>query len=215
MKKMLFAAIMLISCYGNLSAQDSPYTSPISAEVVGGHNRLNFQLFLNRQVGQSRFSVFNLSNFSTDYQNTPSALEYNSLGLLHLRIFKGLGISAGGAVNSQTGFRPFAGLQFFMAKKAFLIALVSGIYLTETNNLESLALIEFKPKLVKKLGLYSRAQLLYNHNVYLNEHNNSYLNLRLGLSFKLFAFGAAANFSQYGSDMNFQDNYGGFVRVEF
>jgi hypothetical protein len=95
--------------------------------------------------------------------------------------------------------------------QAEVLSLVKDL---DVFNFETFALLENKPQLTDKLGLYTRVQGLYNHNTKQDFHDRSYLYLRAGLSIKKYQFGLGANFDRYGPFKINQENYGLFVRVE-
>jgi hypothetical protein len=126
----------------------------------------------------------------------------------------GLSVAGGATLNYVTGFRPTAGLQYTLANRQWLLVLLPRMDLRDDNNLEGFALLEYKPRLTKTLGLYSRLQGLYNYNTRQEYHDRSYLYARLGLTYQHYAFGFGANFDQYGPFRAAASTYGAFIRAE-
>lgn len=63
--------------------------------------------------------------------------------------------------------------------------------------------------------MYFRLQGLYNYNSRESHHERSYFDVRIGPSFKQFAFGAGANFDWYAAIKLYKENYGIFLRYSF
>ncbi len=163
---------------------------------------------------KTRFGFFNVTNFIGDYATTAQHNEYLSQAFVTVDIWKGFAVNAGGAMQSVTGFRPSAGIQYVYASQRILALVLPRFDLTQTHNFETFALLEYKPKFSPQWGLYTRAQGLYNYNSDLGFHERSYAWLRVGVSYKQYAFGLGANFDFYGPAKVNQNSFGGFVRAE-
>ena len=112
------------------------------------------------------------------------------------------------------GFRPTAGLQYVYGSRQWFALILPRFDLRDSYNFETFGLVEYKPPINEKLGLYTRVQGLYVHNSKQNFHERSYLNLRLGLSHSNSVFGLGANFDRYGPFKIFKENYGVFVSTQ-
>lgn len=191
-------------------------SSPIPAEVMVGNDRLTYQIVVNKGFSQkSKFGFLTVSTFAVDYENNKADNDYMTPVFLNYKITQGFGVTSGVAVNSNWGFRPFIGLQYIYANQKILALVIPSFYLTESHNFETLALIEYKPKLNNRLGLYSRLQILMSQNMESDHHDRSYIYGRIGLSYKRVGFGLGTNLDWYGPLKLQKENYGVFVRYEF
>ena len=213
--KKLFITIAIAFISALAVAQDSiphHFTPPIAVEMLFGNDRLAFQMIVHKKLQEnSRFGFFSISSFAVDYRNDRTKNEYTTLVLLNYEIVKGFGISSGAAVNSNWGFRPYAGFQYIFANKTVLVIAEPGFYLTESHNFKTLAIIEFKPKIKKNWSLYCRLQGLYSQNLQTNHHERSYVYARLGVKYNNFGFGLGSNIDWHGSDKELKQNYGLFL----
>jgi len=214
--------ILFLICFHSVlvSAQESlpdiTPSPPIPAEFMIGSDRLTYQIVVNKSFSsKSKFGFLSVSTFAVDYKNDKSENDYMTPAFLNYRLIGGFGLTSGVAVNSNWGFRPFNGLQYVFANRKILALIVSGFYLTESHNFETLALIEFKPKFNNEWALYSRLQVLVSQNMEYDNHDRSYVYGRLGVSYKSVGFGLGTNLDWYGPAKISKENYGIFVRYEF
>jgi hypothetical protein len=202
--------VLMISNSFSMSAQERP--TPV--ELIIGNSRFGLQVIINKYLPNSKkFSFFSVTNFVSTYDNDLSKLDFISNSQVSFEIYKGFGVTTGLSVNKVVGLIPTVGLQYIYGSPQLLIVLTPSYYISKNNNISALGLIEYKPKITKKLHLYSRLQGMYNQNMTSNFHERSYLQLRLGLSISNYQFGLASNFDYYGKVMNFEDNYGVFLKV--
>ncbi|MNR40776.1 hypothetical protein D3C85_1590980 [compost metagenome] len=109
------------------------------------------------------------------------------------------------------GFRPVSGLIYSYNSKDLLLIVNPKVDLADDLATETMAIVEYKPKINEKLNFYSRIQGLYGFVPDSGTHNRSYLMLRAGVSYKEFTFGAASNFDWYGPMKHNENNFGIFV----
>lgn len=205
--------------FGQLSPPYNPPVSrpnpPVSVETFAGDRYLNFQMIVAKPFSPaSRFSFFNVTNFNGSYQNDLQKNEFLTQSLVNFQLVKGLSVGAGATLNYMTGFRPTAGLQYTFANRQWLVVVLPRVDLRDDNNLETFALLEFKPPLGQTLGLYTRIQGLYNHNTRQDFHDRSYLYGRVGITYQQFALGVGANYDRYGPFRVSTATYGAFLRAE-
>lgn len=193
-----------------------PAGAPLPVEVMAGDRQLILQTVVNKKFApDSRFAFFNLTTFGADYHNEPAKNNYLTSAALKFELLKHFSVFGGLNMNSTVGFRPTGGIDYVFTSPVLLVVAEQSIDLTETHNLQSLALVECKPRLSERLAIYSRVQGLYNYNTEEKAHDLSYLYLRLGLSYKTAGFGLAANLSRFGPFEVLKENYGVFLRKEF
>ena len=189
-------------------------TSPIPAEVAFGADGWSLQLIIDKKIAaDSRFGFFALSYLRADYDNDQNKRESMNLALIKYDLIKHVSLLSGAIVNSQWGFRPYAGSQFSLFGKNFMGALITGTFLTETHNYEALAMAEYTPAIAGNWSLFTRVQGLYNQNSETGKHDRSHLYGRLGLSYNGFTFGGAVNFDWFGPEKIEERLFGVFVRT--
>lgn len=223
MKKIIMTAIMATVAATNLIAQQNDtlrmappkMSPPIPIEAFAGDKGLVFQMIVSKHFSpKSRFGFFNVTNFVGDYAVENQKNQFLSQSFVTADIWKGLSVNAGVSLNYMTGFRPSAGLQYVFANRKILAVILPRFDLTQTYNFETFGLLEYKPKFNKTWGLYTRAQVLYNHNTKLDFHDRSYVWLRAGASYKNFQFGLGANVDFYGPAKINENSFGVFIRAE-
>ncbi|GMQ34354.1 MAG: hypothetical protein EP311_03200 [Cytophagales bacterium] len=199
-------------------AKPGPPSPPIPLELMFGHEQLNFQLIVKKKFSPtSKFDLLVISVFSENWN------QENNLGNSVVIPFqfnynigkKGFAIAAGGEGNSVVGFSPLVGLEHSYASKKWLAITVLNYLINEEQDLKLFGLYEFKPPINETWSLYSRVQFVYNLGLAENQHNRSFLYLRLGLKKGPLGFGLGANWDQYGSEKVAKDNFGVFTRWEF
>jgi hypothetical protein len=216
-----FREVILFSLmpFTYLQAQEhgspAPKSPPIPVEMFVGNHAVNVQLVVAKQFNEkSKWGYFNVTNFNGDYKNDLTKNEFFTQSLINYTLFKGLSLTAGFTLNQKTGFRKVAGVQYLLANRKWLFIVAPTIDLSDNHNLETFSLLEFKPKLTDKIGLYTRFQGLYILNPKDNTHQRSYINLRAGLSLKNYQFGIGADSNWYGPFKAYTDNVGLFARIQ-
>jgi hypothetical protein len=218
-KKMLFSLLMLhfvAIVKAQPKTDEMPhFTPPIPIEAFAGNSYFNFQMIVNKPLAEkSKFGFFNVTSFSGNYKNNPMRNEFLSQGLLTYEVLKGFSLAAGVTMNYKTGLRPTTGVQYVFANREWLLVILPRVDLRDDFNAETFGLIEYKPQLKQKIGLYSRIQVLYNHNSKQEFHDRSYLYARIGLSFRNFQCGLGANLDRYSPAKINGENFGIFLRTQ-
>ena len=213
MKKIILILFLIVGCL--LSAQEAVHKKPpIPIEFTFGHERANLQTVLNLPFSEkSRFSFFNVTTGSVPYKNKKGANELVSINNITYRLIKNVYGAAGFQFHFLKGFVPMTGIQYVMANKKWLVILTPNLNYAPSLNFETIGILEFKPKFNEKVGLYSRIQGLYNHNMDEGFHDRSYVNFRLSIN--TYTLGFAANFDYYGPDKLSENNFGVFIRHSF
>ena len=201
-------------------AQDSTSVGqrsrPIPVEVFFGNDRVVTEITLIKKfTGIPKFGIIASSYYAADYKNELRNNESMNVLLLTYDIYKGLGIVSGAALNSKWGFRPFAGGMYVYGNKGFATAVSSGFYLTESNNSESKAMVQYRHPLKGNWSVYTRLQGLFNLDMDTRKHERGQLFGRLGVGYNSFGFGFATNLDWYGPNKIFKENYGVYVSYAF
>ena len=195
-----------------VAQQKRPASIPI--ELMFGNERFRLQQVLTGGISNSRrFSFFSVTYVDNNYQNETDKFEFVNISQLAYDLYKGFGVTVGLNANKITALSPTLGIRYTYASPELLWVLVPDYIFSEDRSFATFSLLEFKPKLSNQVRLYSRLQGLYNHNLDSNNHQRSYLQIRLGIGYKRYEFGLAANFDYFGSAMIFQENYGIFIKT--
>lgn len=213
---LLVAFLSATSAYAQIKQEgNNPVipNPPINMETVIGSRGVQYQLIINKKFQ----SIPKLGFFSVTNGTAPWEKEMNPdiMTQAHLTysLFRGLDLSAGMQYTPVYGFRPIASLIYSYARPDLLLILNPKIDLADDLATETMALIEYKPKINEKFRFYSRIQGLYGFVPESGIHNRSYIMLRAGLSYKEFTFGAASNFDWYGPMKHNENNVGIFASV--
>jgi hypothetical protein len=214
-----FGSAIAQAHYSLKTANVPPEEAPIPIELIAGNKGFAFELIASRQFSPgSKFGFFNVTNFSGDYKEVNQTSDFLSQSFLTAEMWKGIsllaGLSAIGASTTPLTVRPTAGLQYLLTGRDFVVLVLPRFDLTQTYNFETFGLLEYKPMLSKKWGIYSRVEGLYNYNTKLGFHEISSIYLRLGGSYNNFQFGAGANLDFYGPDNQNVSNIGLFIKTD-
>ena len=201
-------------------AQDSTSVGqrsrPIPVEVFFGNDRVVTEITLIKKfTGIPKFGIIASSYYAADYDNELRNNESMNVLLLTYDIYKGLGVVSGAALNSKWGFRPFAGGMYVYGNKAFTTAISSGFYLTESNNSESKAMVQYRHPLSNDWSLIARLQGLFNLDMDTKKQDRGQLYARLGVGYEASEFGFATNLDWYGPNKVFKENYGVYISCAF
>lgn len=101
-------------------------------------------------------------------------------------------------MHNKIGLRPTVALNYTKAGKNFVLADILRIDMIKDHTIENVLILEYFPKISENWSLYNRLQTLYSYNIKQQAHERSYINVRLGVSYKHFRFGAGANLDYYG-----------------
>ena len=177
-----------------------------------GNNRTNFQLSINKPIA-GKWWFNNITTAAADYKGTRTETELVMVNSLVYRFHKNFGASGGLQYHFLKGFVPNAAFHASYASPEWLLVFTPYLNFLPDRNSETVAIVEYKPQLNDNLRLYTRATGLYNHNLTKNSHDRSFYYFRLGLTYRKFTFGAAANFDYYGPNKLYKENFGGFIGV--
>ena len=198
------------------STSEGKPSRPIPVEVFFGNDRIVTEVKLNKKfTGIPKLGVIASAYYAADYDNELRNNESMNVLLLTYDIYKGLGVVSGAALNSKWGFRPFAGGMYVYGNKVFTTAISSGFYLTESNNSESKAMVQYRHPLKADWLLNARLQGLFNLDMDTKKHDRGQLYSRLGVGYKVVEFGFATNLDWYGPNKVFKENYGIYISYAF
>ncbi len=210
----LLAVVSLTSLgvFAQTTETPVPHSAPIPLEIVFSGDGWTSQMIIDKKFApESKLGFFGLSYLKANYDNDEYLRESINLAFLKYDVFKGISLVSGAMFNSHWGFRPYAGAQYGYHSKTFMGVINSGFHLTETQNFETLAIVEYRPPIKGAWSVYSRVQGLYSQNSEISKHDRSHFYARLGASYKTFSFGAAFNYDCYGPQKLTENQFGIFI----
>lgn len=230
MKKIIILPLLLSGAY-NVQAQqsDSSQSKPaattapapqpaIPIEFLPGSDRFYFQAIISRDIpatkGKLRF--ISVINYATEYKNENAREnDFTSVNIVSYKLGKHIGIGPSAANVAGLGWIPSVGLQLGWRKPTWALIFNPAISINKNTNTNNVLVAEYFPELSKdhKWRLYTRLQALYIHDLKNDAHSRSQYFARLGLSYKQFTIGAAANYDYYGASKREKHNFGPFLRV--
>lgn len=190
--------------------------SPIPIETMFGNEKINYLSIVNFRLGEnSRFGYFGVMTLSIPYQNNDGFNELVFSNAITYRLNNKLFATSGLQYHFLKGIVPYSGIQFLSANPKWLFVISPSIAFLPNTSFQSVGIIEYKPKLSKKLRLYTRLQGIYNINLENNLHERSLVYLRTGLTLKKTSFGFGFNLDFYGSNKKENQNLGIFIHRIF
>ena len=190
--------------------------SPIPIETMFGNEKINYLSIVNFRLGEnSRFGYFGVMTLSIPYQNNDGFNELVFSNAITYRLNNKLFVTSGLQYHFLKGIVPYSGIQFLSANPKWLFVISPSIAFLPNTSFQSVGIIEYKPKLSKKLRLYTRLQGIYNINLENNLHERSLVYLRTGLTLKKTSFGFGFNLDFYGSNKKENQNLGIFIHRIF
>lgn len=184
-------------------------------QLFGGHQATEFDFMWFKDLDEKgRFSLFNFTFFSIDYQNE-SQNTSEILQNITYNITDKWGTGVGGRyLNGQ--FSPQLTISYQLETKNLYFTLFPAVqYFPSTKSVgySLFGLLFYTPKINDKWSLFS--QLALEPMIDNKQHIYSFQQVRLGLGLKdLFQFGIGANFEQFGIDFQTRNNLGVFIRKE-
>lgn len=204
--KIVFILVVLLVTYSGMSLAQ---TVPIEA-MVGTENYWYQHSLFRQFTPKSKFGFFHVSSLHVFYDEH-KVDEIMSQSYVTYSLRPGVNLALGSFYATGPGFSPSLAIQLMKKTRDLLILVVPRIDLMKNATYEVMAMAEYRPMITKKLGIYSRAQLMSNYGTH---HNRSYQNFRLGLSVNKIQFGAALNLDEYGKETKTLHNVGLFIRTE-
>lgn len=213
MKSILLNSILLFSFTNILFSQENKRNaSPIPIETMFGNKKVNYLSILNVRFREdSRFSYFGVMTISTPYHDENGYNELVFSNAITYRLKTKLFVTSGLQYHFLKGIVPYFGLQYLFANPKWLFVLSPSIALLPNTAFQSVSILEYKPKLSKKLRLYTRFQGIYNFNLENGLHERSLVYLRTGLTIKRTSLGFGFNLDFYSPSISKQQNLGIFL----
>jgi hypothetical protein len=187
------------------------FSQPVPVEAMAGGNNYWYQHSVYRQFpAGSRFGFFHVSSLQVFY-NGDRANQVMSQSYLTYRLTAGAKLALGSFYATGPGFSPSLAVQFTKKTDDWLLLIVPRVDLTRNATCEAMVMAEYTPMLSKKVGIYSRVQLMSNYGTC---HNRSYQHLRIGLSVNRIRFGGALNLDEYAREKQIRANVGVFIKTD-
>jgi hypothetical protein len=183
----------------------------IPVEVFVGHERTRLDMLWFRPFAkESHWLFFNRNVASVDHSNRTS---FGSIAAVSYNLKMGLGAVVNATFNNGGAF-PKAGLQYARRKGHFTLFGWVVVETLKDPDLDLFLLTRFEPPINEKLRVFSQLELFTVLNA--DGHVQSTQRIRLGLGWRAWQFGPAADLTTAGTDSPFTTtNLGGFLRHEF
>jgi hypothetical protein len=202
MKYLILISISILSFISSLFAQTIPL------EIMGGQRNFWYQHVMGKGFENSKFGHFHVSSLHAFYDATPHELMSQSYLTYQINAYIKPGI--GLFYSSAPSFAPSINIQLMHKGKNHFILAIPRIDVVNNPSYDVMVMTEYFPKLTHNTALYTRIQVMLNYTG--TQHNRSYQNIRAGIDLGTVQLGVAANFDAYGKRIQYQNNYGLFVR---
>ncbi len=202
MKYLILILVSIIGFINNLFAQSVPL------EIMGGQRNFWYQHVMGKNFENSKFGHFHVSSLHAFYDATPE--ELMSQSYLTYQINENVKPGIGLFYSSAPGFVPSLNVQLMHKGKNHFILAIPRVDIVNDPSYDVMLMTEYFPKLNHNTTLYTRIQVMLNYTG--TQHNRSYQNIRAGVNLGTIQVGVAANFDAYGKRVQYQKNYGLFIR---
>jgi hypothetical protein len=208
MKKLILLFILSILLTELLFAQKN------SVELFTKKSALSTQMMLNKKFSDSsKFGFFSIINFTMPYNREEiNSKKYSIQANVSYSLSKHILLLAGSFITTKD-YGASLGVATLFGFKNGSFVLVNRHSLLATYSSEFLMMTEYKPKLTKKISLYSRLQTLTETN-FTSIKKNAQM-LRVGFDYKQFQFGIGATLNVFKNENINKDNIGFFLRTTF
>jgi len=188
----------------------------IPVEILAGNNRLQHEFFFFKDLdNKHKFNLFSMARFAVDYEDETLNSSFMSSQITY-NLSKSWGISGGG-LYAENNFNPLLAVSYtyFNKKGDLFINIFPTAIFNEEVEFEMFGLFFYTPKISKKFNLFSQLIFGTTVNNHFEEHIFSYQQIRLGLDYKkLFQFGLGIDQNFFGTDLEYNNNIGFFIRKE-
>lgn len=201
--------------YSQKSTDNKVFSPPISAEFLLGNDHFFFQSLVSKPISDDgKFGYTFVAAINTEYKVGEESKNVDIMipVAANYKFYKDLAANAGVAFNPAFGNRPFLGLRYVKVNDTWTVVVVPSFYFSKSQYYETLASVEFQPKINASLKLYTRLQALYSFDVNDGSHDRSYFFARIGVNYKKTAFGLGYNWDSYGPYKVNYNNFGVFVK---
>ncbi len=194
------------------------YAQTGSAEVMAGHSYLHYQHTLaqslkpdSRLGWQHVATVVKRYNHSGTKERLPD--ELMNQAYLSVRLTPSIAFKSGLFYTNGGGYKPAIGLNYFLRKKDYSIALSPRVDVAKKGAYELFAAAEVYPPLTTSLRFYARLQAMTNMRG--THHNRSYQLVRIGIDVKGIQLGGGLTLDEYGNGKPMHYNAGLFIRKKW
>lgn len=208
MEKLFFILLLFISFHS--VSQNQP---PVSAELLLGEKRTSMLVTMNRKISGD-FKYMNITSTTANYDLDKGRAELVMINSAIYQFHKIFGVSAGLQYHFLKGLVPSVAFHTSYADPVWMFMFIPFLNFRPETNSENVMIVEYKPQLNDSFKLYTHIMGLYNHNVTLKSHDRSFYQLRLGVTYRNFTFGAGANLDYYGAKKINENTYGAFLKID-
>lgn len=183
----------------------------IPVETFIGAKNYWYQHVVVKQLPEKRLGFFHVSSLYAFYDKTRGE-ELMSQSYITYALVPGIKLAVGSFYANVPGFSPSAAIQFYKKVDDLTILVVPRADLSSKPAVETMIMLEFRPRLTRTVGLYARVQAM--SSMVNARHNRSYQSMRLGIDIKKVQFGLALSIDEYGPETVTRHNSGVFIRTE-
>ncbi|UZT96027.1 hypothetical protein ODZ84_12325 [Chryseobacterium fluminis] len=211
----IFIFILLI--YQAQTAKDSILPAPIiQAELDAGTRKTLISAVISKKIDQrKKLNFLNITAVHSFYTSEDKVFDevFTNIAITY-NYAKSFGAGAGIKFVNTTGITPFLAAQFSKRSSRLFFTVFFSYMVINIPLREAIILINYRFPLTSKYQFFT--QLLATTSwLDLRLHRRSQQQFRIGLDYKYFQYGLAADFDQYGLRPVTKTNFGFFIRKEF
>lgn len=210
MNKLLILALLTALGYQGYSQERK--APSLGFENLIGLIRSNSNLTVHKTI-QGNFKFMNSTSLSAYYQREKGLTELVSVNSIGYQFHKNLTAYSGLQYHFIKGFMPHIAINFSYVTPGFLFSITPYYNFMPFKGIETIAIVEFKPRLSEKLRLFTRVQGFYGHNLDAGDWARGMFYSRLGLSLNQYTFGLANQFDYYNPGNKKILDYGAFFKL--
>lgn len=197
-------------------SQDKNSTSRIPIETMLGNRKVNYLAIFNFDLSKdAKLGYFSVMTINAPFRQNEGFNEFVFSNALTYKLANRFFVLGGLQYHFLKGIVPYSGIQFLLANQKWLFVFSPTLAFSPKTSLQTIGIVEYKPRLTDRLKLYTRLQGIYN--VSLNEslHERSLLYLRTGITINRLSVGLGFNIDYYGPGKTRQENIGIFIHHLF
>ena len=138
-----FLTLTLIAL--SLQVQAQAPKPPLPVELMFGHEKLNFQVMVNKSfTPESRFGFFSVASYSTPYDDFSEVSISMPMHIYYI-FWKRFSVIGGASVSSGSGFSPTTGFSHNYVSQKFLTITKASFNLNSSNDFILFGIYEYKP----------------------------------------------------------------------
>lgn len=204
-------SLIFVVIIGVLFAQSKPavFQPPIPVELMVGNDYSLYKMIVTKQLKDNKIKFFNLLSFEVANDDFETTNFFNQSVLFYdftTHLSGGLGLN----YKSFGGAKPVVSVLYSKFSKAKGLIIQPTVELTNNGAKELFVLYERVLQNQKSIQPYFRLDAF---TAFIQNHDYSFLNWRLGINRRGLRFGPAVNMQFFGIQGDTKNNFGGFIQV--